>query len=62
MKDKLDLAIETIYSALTTEWEDNGNIMADAVRDSVITNLSEITSLSIEEIEKMIKALVENAQ
>ncbi len=36
MDNNLKLAVDTIYDALTTVWEDNGNIMADAVRDSVI--------------------------
>jgi hypothetical protein len=62
MKDKLELAVETIYSALTTVWENNGNIMADAVRDNVLTNLSEITSKSIEEVESKISSLIEDAQ
>jgi hypothetical protein len=62
MKDKLELAIETIFASLMTEWENNGNIMADAVRDNVMMNLSEITALPISEIEKKIETLVENAQ
>jgi hypothetical protein len=62
MENKLKLAIDTIYDALTTIWEDNGNIMADAVRDSVIENLSKITGESVEEIEKKIENLIEDAQ
>jgi len=62
MENKLKLAIDTIYDALTTGWEDNGNIMADAVRDSVMTNLSKITGQSFEEIEKKVESLVEAAQ
>mgnify|MGYP001435586789 CR=1 FL=1 len=33
IEKQLNLAVETIYDALTTVWENNGNIMADAVRD-----------------------------
>jgi hypothetical protein len=55
--DNLKLAIETIYDSLTTVWEDNGNIMADAVRDSVITNLSTITGLSFDEIVRKVEKL-----
>jgi translation initiation factor 2 alpha subunit (eIF-2alpha) len=62
MENKLELAINTIYDALTTVWEDNGNIMADAVRDSVITNLSKITGKSFEEIETKVEGLIEDAQ
>lgn len=62
MEKKLELAITTILDSLTTTWEDNGNIMADAVRDSVIQNLSTITGKSFEEIEKKVESLVEAAQ
>jgi hypothetical protein len=61
-KNKLKLAIDTIYDALTTVWEDNENIMADAVRDSVMTNLSKITGKSFEEIEKITENMVNRAQ
>jgi hypothetical protein len=60
--NKLQLATETLFEALTTVWEDNGNIMADAVRDSVISNLSEITGLSEDEIGSRIAQLVDQAQ
>jgi hypothetical protein len=62
MDNKLELAIQTIFEALTTVWEDNGNIMAEAVRDSVILNASKITGISTEEIEKRIEKMVEEAQ
>ena len=62
MEEKLDLAIQTILEALTTVWEDNGNIMAEAVRDSVILNASKITGMSTDEIEKRIEKMVEEAQ
>jgi hypothetical protein len=62
MENKLKLAVDTIYDALTTAWEDNGNIMADAVRDSVIQNLSQITGKSVQEIEEKVESLVEDAQ
>lgn len=62
MEKKLELAITTIFDALTTVWDDNGNIMADAVRDSVVLNLSKITGQSIEDIEKKIESLVDEAQ
>ena len=60
--DNLKHAIETIYDSLTTVWEDNGNIMADAVRDHVITNLSTITGLTLDEIVRKVEKLSENRQ
>lgn len=62
MENKLELAVKTIYDSLTTVWEDNGNIMADAVRDSVIQNLSAITGKSFKDIEEKVENLIENAQ
>ncbi len=62
MEKKLELAITTILDALTTTWEDNGNIMAAPVRGNVIFNLSKITGKSIDVIEKKVKRLVEAAQ
>jgi len=62
MEEKLDLAIQTILEALTTVWEDNGNIMAEAVRDSVMLKASKITGMSTDEIEKRIEKMVEEAQ
>ncbi len=62
MESKLELAVKTIFNALTVSWEDNGNIMADAVRDSVISNLSVITGMSFQEIEDKIRGMVEEMQ
>lgn len=62
MDQKLKLAIETIFLSLTTTWEDNGNIMADAVIDQVYTNLSELTGLTFDEIQIKIDTLVDENQ
>ena len=62
MDKNLELAIQTIFDSLTTVWEDNGNIMAEAVRDHVTLNLSKISGLPTEEIEKRVEVLVEKAQ
>lgn len=62
MDNKLELAIKTIFDSLTTVWEDNGNILADAVRDSVMTNLSSITGLSFKEIDLKVDKMIEDAQ
>jgi hypothetical protein len=62
MDDKLSLAIETIYSSLTTTWMDNGNINAEAVRDDVLTNLSTLTGKSIPGLEKEIEDRITEKQ
>lgn len=62
MEEKLQLAINTIFDSLTTVWDDNGNVMADAVRDSVITNLSHLTGMTFEAVEAKVNQMVENAQ
>lgn len=62
MDKELQVAIDIIYDSLTTEWSDNGNILADAVRDSVITSLSQITGLSFKEVSDKIDNLVSDAQ
>ena len=62
MDKELQVAIDAIYDSLTTEWSDNGNILADAVRDSVITNLSQITGLSFNEVLDKIDTIVSDAQ
>ena len=43
-------------------WEDNGNLIADSVCDSVVLNLSNITGKSTEEIEKKVDSLVDATQ
>ena len=55
MDEKLKLAIRMIFDALTTVWEDNGNILADAVRDNVINNLASLIDLTIEQIQAMVE-------
>lgn len=60
--NELFIAIQSLFDALTTSWEDNGNIMADAVRDSVITNLIALTGFKYEEIVKIVDDMVENEQ
>ena len=62
MDEKLKLAIRMIFDALTTVWEDNGNILADAVRDNVINNLASLTDLTIEQIQAMVESMIRDAQ
>ncbi len=60
--NELFIAIQSLFDALTTSWEDNGNIMAEAVRDSVVTNLSQLTGLTFDEISKIVDDMVDDAQ
>ena len=53
--DKLDKAVDALLDALTCTWEDNGNIMADAVRDNVLNVLAGVTENTINEIENMVE-------
>lgn len=62
MENNLKLAINTMYDSLTTIWEDNGNIMAGAVRDNVITNLANITGMSFKEVLQKVEKLIEERQ
>ncbi len=62
MDSKLNLAIDTIFLSLLTVWENNGNIMADAVRDNVLTNMSTLTGCDIEELEEKINRDIEEKQ
>jgi predicted RNA binding protein with dsRBD fold (UPF0201 family) len=61
-EEKLQLAVETLFDSLTVSWEDNGNIMAEVVRDSTITNLSKITGNSFDEVRRIVNIKVENSQ
>jgi len=62
MDQKLKLAVDTIFDSLTCVWNDNGNIMAEAVRDSVVSNLAEITGMTELEIQKKVESKVEESQ
>ncbi|ODS29733.1 MAG: hypothetical protein SCARUB_05166 [Candidatus Scalindua rubra] len=59
---KLDKAVEALYSALTCVWEDNGNIMAEAVSDYVISVLVDTTGKTFSEVEAEVKRRVARAQ
>lgn len=61
-KGKLDAAVNTIFDSLNSEWSDNGNTMADDVRDSAITTLSTILDRSFEDVVDKIDVLIEDAQ
>jgi len=54
--------IDALYSALTCTWDDNGNIMADAVRDSTLNVLVEVTGKTVDEIENIVDEKVIDSQ
>jgi len=60
--NELFIAIQSLFDALTTVWEDNGNIMAEAVRDSVINNLCLLTGFKYDEIVKIVEDMIDTAQ
>jgi len=59
---KLNEAIEALFSALTCVWEDNGNIMGDAVKDHVTTTLAKITGKSFDLVQNEVDKMVEQSQ
>ena len=59
---KLNEAIEALFSALTCVWEDNGNIMGDAVKDQVTTTLAKITGKSFNSVQNDVDKMVEQSQ
>ena len=61
-EEKMKKAVDALYSALTCEWEDNGNIMAEAVRDYVTGTLAEITGKTFSEVEADVERKIEEAQ
>ena len=61
-EEKMKKAVDALYSALTCIWEDNGNIMAEAVEDYVISVLADITGEKIHEVEADVERRVDEAQ
>ena len=59
---KLNEAIEALFNALTCVWEDNGNIMGDAVKDQVTTTLAKITGKSFNSVQTEVDKMVEQSQ
>lgn len=63
LRDKdFQLAIKTIYMALTASWIDNGNISANATRDAVVLNLSALTGKFPDTITKEVEQQVNDLQ
>ncbi|HEY3295384.1 MAG TPA: hypothetical protein VGL38_08090 [bacterium] len=56
MDDEKTLLIDALLSALTLQWSDNGNIMADAVRDNCMSLIASLTQRTFDEIEHLVDA------
>lgn len=59
MKEKL---IYCMISALTLEWSDNGNIMADAVRDMCIQAVADAMGTEFDQVLRLIDERSEELQ
>jgi len=59
-KDKMteprDKLAESLLDALMLHWEDNGNVSADAVRDSCISTLAEVLGKEFDDIAAMVES------
>jgi len=54
MNDHDKKLADALLDSLMLNWQDNGNVCADAVRDSCIQALSEVLDVSFEEILAMV--------
>ena len=53
---------DVLLDSLMLDWEDNGNILADAVRDSCIQALSEVLDVGFDEIVEMVDQRIDEKQ
>jgi hypothetical protein len=53
---------DALLDSLMLNWEVNGNMNADAVRDACTRALAEVLDVSFEEIEAMVEARINNKQ
>ena len=53
---------DVLLDSLTLNWQDNGNISADAIRDSCIRALSEVLDKSLETIIAMVDQRIQQKQ
>ena len=54
--------IQCLTCALTLEWSDNGNIMADAVRDMCVQAVADAIGKSFDEVLQLVEARAEELQ
>ena len=53
---------DALLDSLMLHWEDNGNVSADAVRDSCIQALSEVLDVGFEEVLAMVDQRIQEKQ
>ena len=53
---------DVLLDSLTLNWQDNGNISAEAVRDACIQALSEVLDVSLDEIIAMVDQRIQQKQ
>ena len=53
---------DVLLDSLTLNWESNGNISAEAVRDACIQALSEVLDASLDEIIAMVDQRIQQKQ
>lgn len=53
---------DVLLDALMCDWQDNGNICADAVRDSCIQALCEVLDVEFDEIIAMVDQRIQQKQ
>ena len=53
---------DVLLDSLTLDWQDNGNINADAVRDACIQALSEVLDVGLDEIIAMVDQRMQQKQ
>jgi len=53
---------DVLLDSLTLNWQDNGNISAEAVRDACIQALSEVLDVSLDEIIAMVDKRIQQKQ
>ena len=51
-QNKLEKTVDALLDGLTCTWENNGNIMADTVRDDVLNVLTEFLEESIYRLQR----------
>ena len=54
--------VYALTSALTLEWSDNGNIMADAVRDMCVQAIADAIGKSFNEVLQLVEVRAEELQ
>ena len=53
---------DVLLDSLTLNWQDNGNISADAVRDAYIQALSEVLDETVDTISNMVDQRIQQKQ